>query len=92
MDYDTDAPPEYLEKGTAPAAWQHDRQQNVYNCTSCLCPVVALYNYEGSRPDDLTFNEGDIIYLMRHQDNDWCEGVSKGKQGFFPRNYVQSCG
>ncbi|XP_024859252.1 ABI family, member 3a [Kryptolebias marmoratus] len=68
VDYDTDAPPDYLEK------------------------VVALYSYEASKADDLALNEGDIIYVTRRQDNGWCEGVCRGKQGFFPMNYVQSCG
>uniref|UniRef100_A0A1A7WIL2 ABI family, member 3 n=1 Tax=Iconisemion striatum TaxID=60296 RepID=A0A1A7WIL2_9TELE len=67
VDYDCDAPREYLEK------------------------VVALYSYEASKPDDLTLTEGDTIYLTCRHDNGWCEGVSKGKKGFFPENYVQSC-
>uniref|UniRef100_A0A1A8CD18 ABI family, member 3 n=1 Tax=Nothobranchius kadleci TaxID=1051664 RepID=A0A1A8CD18_NOTKA len=66
VDYDSNAPREYLEK------------------------VVALYSYEASnKPDDLTLTEGDIIYLTCRHGNGWCEGVSKGKKGFFPENYVQ---
>ncbi|XP_041828542.1 ABI family, member 3a isoform X2 [Melanotaenia boesemani] len=68
VDYDTNAPPEYLEK------------------------VVALYSYDGMKPDDLPFVEGDIIYLTHRHDDGWCEGAINGKQGFFPKNYVQSCG
>ncbi|XP_044188218.1 ABI family, member 3a isoform X1 [Thunnus albacares] len=68
VDYDTNAPPDYLEK------------------------VVALYSYEASKSDDLALTEGDIIYLTRRHDNGWCEGFLNGKQGFFPQNYVQSCG
>ncbi|KAI3359468.1 hypothetical protein L3Q82_013771 [Scortum barcoo] len=68
VDYDIDAPPQYLEK------------------------VVALYSYEASKPDDLSLNEGDIIYLMHRHDDGWWEGVLNGKRGFFPENYVQLCG
>ncbi|KAM3598419.1 uncharacterized protein V6R79_017843 [Siganus canaliculatus] len=67
-DYDTRAPPQYLEK------------------------VVALYPYEASKPDDLTLSEGDIVYLTYRHDNGWCEGTLNGISGFFPANYVQSCG
>ncbi|XP_041672961.1 ABI family, member 3a isoform X2 [Cheilinus undulatus] len=68
VDYDTDAPPHYIEK------------------------VVALYSYEASKPDDLAMAEGDIIYLTHRHDDGWCEGVLNGNKGFFPSNYVQSCG
>lgn len=57
-----------------------------------MCPVVALYSYEASKPDDLTLAEGDIIYLTHRHDDGWCEGVLNGSRGFFPENYVQSCG
>ncbi|XP_073349773.1 ABI family, member 3a isoform X1 [Pagrus major] len=67
VDYDTNAPPHYLEK------------------------VVALYNYEASKPDDLSLTEGDIIYLTCRHDDGWCEGVLNSNRGFFPENYVQSC-
>ncbi|XP_036945118.1 ABI family, member 3a isoform X1 [Acanthopagrus latus] len=53
--------------------------------------VVALYNYEASKPDDLSLTEGDIVYLTCRHDSGWCEGVVNGNRGFFPVNYVQSC-
>lgn len=54
--------------------------------------MVALYSYEASKPDDLSLAEGDIIYLTNRHDDGWCEGVLNGNRGFFPENYVQSCG
>ncbi|XP_063760922.1 ABI family, member 3a [Eleginops maclovinus] len=54
--------------------------------------VVALYSYDASKPDDLSLSEGDIIYLTHRHDDGWCEGYLHGNSGFFPENYVQSCG
>ncbi|XP_035852529.1 ABI family, member 3a isoform X3 [Sander lucioperca] len=68
VDYDTDEPPQYLEK------------------------VAALYSYEASKPDDLSLTVGDVIYLTHRHSDGWCEGVLRGNRGFFPENYVQSCG
>ncbi|XP_059204892.1 ABI family, member 3a isoform X1 [Centropristis striata] len=68
VDYDTEAPPHYLEK------------------------VEALYSYEASKPDDLSLSEGDVIYLTHRHEDGWCEGFLHGNKGFFPENYVQSCG
>ncbi|XP_069021564.1 LOW QUALITY PROTEIN: ABI family, member 3a [Embiotoca jacksoni] len=68
VDYDTNSPPQYLDK------------------------VVALYSYEATKPDDLSLAEGDVIYLTHRHDDGWCEGILNGNRGFFPENYVQSCG
>ncbi|XP_034046658.1 ABI family, member 3a isoform X3 [Thalassophryne amazonica] len=52
--------------------------------------VVALYSYEASKPGDLSFIKGDVIYMTHRHDDGWCEGMLHGNQGFFPINYVQS--
>ncbi|XP_050957034.1 ABI family, member 3a isoform X2 [Labeo rohita] len=52
--------------------------------------VVALYNYDTGKPDDLVFQEGDIIYVTSRNEDGWCEGVLNGEKGFFPGNYVES--
>ncbi|KAM9393243.1 ABI family, member 3a isoform 3-T6 [Pholidichthys leucotaenia] len=54
-----------------------------------LKKVVALYSYEALNPDELSFTEGDIIYMTSRQDDGWCQGVLNGKQGIFPENYMQ---
>lgn len=60
----------------------------------CACffshQVVALYSYEPGKPGDLTFQEGDVIYLTKRNDDGWCEGVLNGVEGFFPGNYVET--
>ncbi|KAM4598143.1 ABI family, member 3a [Polymixia lowei] len=60
--------------------------------TEYLDKMVALYSYEAAKPDDLSFIEGDVIYLICRHDDGWCEGVLNGNRGFFPENYVQSTG
>ncbi len=52
--------------------------------------MVALYNYDTGKPGDLVFQEGDIIYLTRRNEDGWCEGVLNGVKGYFPGNYVES--
>lgn len=90
VDYDTDAPPNYLEKGKPRPL--HSNHADVSPCRRVpLCPVVALYGYEASKPDDLSLAEGDVVYLMHRHDDGWCEGYVNGRRGFFPQSYVQSC-
>ncbi|XP_047656729.1 ABI family, member 3a isoform X3 [Tachysurus fulvidraco] len=61
---------------------------NVSTSAQYLEKVVALYSYEAGKPGDLTFHEGDIIYLTKRNDDGWCEGILNGMEGFFPGNYV----
>lgn len=64
----------------------------VTDCSSPVSTVVALYDYEATRPDDLSMTEGDVICLIHRHGDGWCEGILHGNRGFFPENYVQSCG
>ncbi|XP_034151230.1 ABI family, member 3a isoform X3 [Esox lucius] len=53
--------------------------------------VVALYSYNTGKHGDLVFQEGDIIYVTKRNEDGWCEGQLNGQEGFFPGNYVESC-
>ncbi|GCB60088.1 abl interactor 1-like isoform X2 [Scyliorhinus torazame] len=51
--------------------------------------AVALYTYNKQSDGDLTFQEGEIIYVIAKNENGWFEGVINGLTGYFPSNYVQ---
>lgn len=54
--------------------------------------MVTLYEYVKERGDELTFQEGKIIYVVKKHDNGWFEGVMEnGVSGLFPGNYVEVC-
>lgn len=54
--------------------------------------VVSLYEYEQQRGDELTFQEGVIMYVTKKNDDGWYEGVTEGGEtGLFPGNYVAVC-
>ncbi|XP_065666211.1 abl interactor 2 [Hydra vulgaris] len=50
--------------------------------------VVAIYDYEKLRDDELQLTEGDVIYVIKKNDDGWYEGIKDGIQGLFPGNYV----
>ncbi|XP_034415674.1 abl interactor 1a isoform X5 [Cyclopterus lumpus] len=52
--------------------------------------VVAIYDYNQDKDDELSFMEGSIIYVIKKNDDGWYEGVSGGVTGLFPGNYVES--
>ncbi|XP_041100024.1 abl interactor 1 isoform X12 [Polyodon spathula] len=52
--------------------------------------VVAIYDYSKDKEDELSFNEGAIIYIIKKNDDGWYEGNCNGVTGLFPGNYVES--
>ncbi|KAM6893265.1 abl interactor 2-like isoform 6-T6 [Lycodopsis pacificus] len=52
--------------------------------------VVAIYDYARDKEDELSFQEGAIIYVIKKNDDGWYEGVMNETTGLFPGNYVES--
>ena len=54
--------------------------------------AVALYDFKGEEPGDLSFKKGDRIQLSTWNDTWWAGsivlGSSVGSSGMFPRNHV----
>ncbi|KFY06721.1 hypothetical protein V492_07799 [Pseudogymnoascus sp. VKM F-4246] len=53
--------------------------------------VTALYTFTGQESDDLAFEEGDRIKVIKKTDStdDWWDGELRGVRGRFPANYVE---
>ncbi|XP_029474278.1 neutrophil cytosol factor 2 [Rhinatrema bivittatum] len=51
--------------------------------------VVALFDYEAIEPEDLEFQEGDVILVLSKVNEDWWEGQCHGKVGIFPTSFVE---
>ncbi|XP_047199951.1 SH3 domain-containing protein 19 isoform X1 [Hippoglossus stenolepis] len=52
--------------------------------------VVALYDYSGRSEEDLSFQQGDCILLTKHINAEWSCGRLSGREGMFPRAFVES--
>ena len=49
-----------------------------------------MYTYTSDEPSDLTFNEGDMIYVTATSGDWWTGSINdQGKSGIFPANYVK---
>lgn len=54
----------------------------------------ALYVYQAAIPEELSFQKGDILAVLRLQDDGWWEAEIAGKNGrpgLVPSNYLQNC-
>ncbi|XP_061648642.1 abl interactor 2-like isoform X4 [Phyllopteryx taeniolatus] len=52
--------------------------------------VVAIYDYTADKEDELSFQEGAIIYVLKKNEDGWFEGVMNDTTGLFPGNYVEA--
>ncbi|KAI8823444.1 osteoclast stimulating factor 1 [Fimicolochytrium jonesii] len=50
--------------------------------------VRALYDYAAQRPDELSFQEGDVLYVLNKDEEHWWKCRCNDKEGFVPKNYV----
>ena len=54
----------------------------------------AVYSYTAAIPEELSFAKGDVMAVLRLQDDGWWEaehtGPKKGRAGLVPSNYLQS--
>merc|ERR1712126_123626 len=50
----------------------------------------ALYDYTGEEEDELSFNAGDILYVVDSSDPDWWRARCKGQEGLIPSNMVEN--
>uniref|UniRef100_A0A8C5GIM6 Osteoclast-stimulating factor 1 n=1 Tax=Gouania willdenowi TaxID=441366 RepID=A0A8C5GIM6_GOUWI len=64
--------------------------------SGCLCcgrrgkPLVkARFHFKQNNEDELSFNKGDMILVLRQEEGGWWEGTLNGKTGWFPSNYVR---
>ncbi|XP_033965611.1 rho guanine nucleotide exchange factor 7a isoform X1 [Pseudochaenichthys georgianus] len=51
--------------------------------------VKARFSFAQNNEDELSFNKGDLISVMRQEDGGWWEGMVNGRSGWFPSNYVR---
>jgi hypothetical protein len=53
-----------------------------------------MYMYQAQIPEELGFAKGDVLAVLRHQDDGWWEAEICGKdgnRGLVPSNYLQAC-
>ncbi|CAG5106829.1 Oidioi.mRNA.OKI2018_I69.chr1.g3019.t1.cds [Oikopleura dioica] len=55
--------------------------------------VYALFDYDAESSDELSFKEGDLLYVKRRGDSDedkwwWSRHSDTGREGYVPRNYL----
>lgn len=53
--------------------------------------VVALYDCFADNEDELSFNKGEILQVVKEIDSDWLFCEKDDKKGIVPLLFVQKC-
>jgi hypothetical protein len=51
-----------------------------------------MYSYTAAIPEEMSFTKGDILAILRHQDDGWWEAEltsQRTRPGLVPSNYLQ---
>lgn len=51
--------------------------------------VIAVYDYEAQREDELSFFKGSVINVISKDGSEWWQGELNGRTGLLPFNYVK---
>lgn len=56
-----------------------------------ICAVRGLYDFDSSDPDHLSFGQGDILHIIKQEDNGWWAAARDGgvEVGWIPASYVR---
>ncbi|XP_011304837.1 dynamin-binding protein-like [Fopius arisanus] len=50
--------------------------------------AITLYPFNAQFPNELNFEAGEVVHLLRHIDTEWAEGTIETSKGLFPTSYV----
>lgn len=84
-------PPPGMDDPNPPASGNVVSNENDWIPRKYLEKVIAIYDYQAQRYDELSFQENSVIYVIKKNDDGWYEGVLNGITGLFPGNYVEPC-
>jgi len=89
-------PPPVSSPTTPPPAGHRDSSEDGRTATSPHAPLkqlVAVYSYDATEDNEISFLEGDTIMLLEKDDSGWWKGRNlKGQEGLFPSNFVEVVG
>ncbi|KAL3842358.1 hypothetical protein ACJMK2_020381 [Sinanodonta woodiana] len=77
-------------KASGPHSQNSYTSENTRSHDSSVTPYArTLFPFHGQLPDEISFEDNEIITLIQHVDEQWIEGEKDGRIGVFPASYVE---
>lgn len=51
--------------------------------------AISIYPFNAQFPNELSFEAGQVVELIKYIDKEWLEGIIDDKKGIFPMSYVK---
>ncbi|XP_015589739.1 intersectin-1 isoform X6 [Cephus cinctus] len=83
-------PKSYVKPTTATTNGGELSSPAVTSATDLNEYYMALYQYASNEIGDLSFNQGEVILVVK-KEGDWWTGCIDNRTGIFPSNYVEKC-
>ncbi len=87
-------PKNYNSQGRVILNYCKSQQVELKSANTNSYTARAMYTYAAQIPEELGFQKGDILAVLRLQDDGWWEAEAVGKSGppgLVPSNYLQAC-
>eukprot|EP01006_Ploeotia_vitrea_P058725 TRINITY_DN70053_c0_g1_i1.p1 TRINITY_DN70053_c0_g1~~TRINITY_DN70053_c0_g1_i1.p1 ORF type:complete len:259 (+),score=11.10 TRINITY_DN70053_c0_g1_i1:41-817(+) len=66
-----------------------ERKKKLFPPTHVTCKLVqAAFEFQQRHPHELSFEQGDVVAVLRRWNDGWWEGTCGGQHGIFPHNYT----
>jgi len=72
-----------------PKHTHHHQPAANHNPASQSTKAKALYDYDATNDNELSFSEGDVLIITEQDDSGWWFAEKNGRTGFIPNNYVE---
>ncbi|XP_033338470.2 rho guanine nucleotide exchange factor 38 isoform X1 [Megalopta genalis] len=78
--------PQY--KSTASNSEESIENNSSFNALDVRPYAITLYPFNAQFPNELSFEAGEVVHLIKHIDSEWMEGTLDNHKGIFPISYV----
>ncbi|XP_031562660.1 dynamin-binding protein-like [Actinia tenebrosa] len=75
------------KSGLFPKSYVEHCSQDIYEVPPRAC-ATSIYPFVGESDSELTFKEGEVIFLRKRAGSQWLEGELDGNVGLFPASFV----
>ncbi|XP_076280533.1 rho guanine nucleotide exchange factor 38 [Lasioglossum baleicum] len=80
--------PQYIQNASNSNSVESVENNSNFNMLDVKPYAITLYPFNAQFPNELSFEAGEVVHLIKHIDSEWIEGTLDNRKGIFPISYV----